>query len=109
MRPASPEPSVKGGDDPARLALALGVVSVLLWPLSYAWLPAAGRNPDWILILVPVAELGALGCAIAAIWLGLRARRSGLASRGAIWGPRLGGLTLVLIVGGFVVASALYR
>jgi hypothetical protein len=93
----------------ARLALGLGVVSLLLWPLSFAWLPAAGRNPDWILIIVPAAELGAVGCAIAAIWLGLRARRSGLASRGATWGPRLGGLALVLVVMGNVVASALYR
>jgi hypothetical protein len=94
--------------DPARLSLGLGVASLLLWPLSYAWVPNAGRNPGWILVLVPVAEMAAVACAIAAIGLGVRARRSGLRSRGATWGARLGGLTLVLIVVGFVIGMALY-
>lgn len=61
----------------ARLALWLAVIALLLWPLSYAWVPLAGRNPDWILVLVPVAEIGSLLLAISAIWIGARARRIG--------------------------------
>jgi hypothetical protein len=63
--------------DPARRSLILGVLALALWPLSYAWVPWAGRNPDWILIVVPLAELGALACGVAALVTGLRARRSG--------------------------------
>jgi len=62
-----------------------------------------------MLILVPIAELGAVACAIAAIWLGHRARRPGATSLGATWGPRLGGLTLALVLAGNVMASLLVR
>lgn len=92
----------------ARLAFGLGVLSILLWPLSYAWLPSPGRNPAWVLVLVPVAESTAVGCAIAAIWLGLRARRSGPPSRAATWAPRLGAATLGLVILGFALLSMLY-
>lgn len=95
--------------DSAQLALGLGIVSLVLWPFSYAWVLDAERNPDWILVLLQIAEWGAIACAIAAIWLGLRARRSGSRSRGAVWAPRIGAATVALVVVPFIVASALYR
>ena len=93
----------------ARLALFLGVVGLLVWPLSYAWIPSAGKNPAWIGVIVPVAEWGAIACAIAAIWLGVRARGAGVTSLGAIWAPRIGGLTLGLMATAFLAWSLVYR
>ena len=94
----------------ARLALFVGAVGLLVWPLSYAWIPNAGHNPGWIGVLVPVAEFGAIACAIGAIWLGTRSRRSGVTSLAARWAPRVGWLTLaVMAVTAFVIAPALYR
>lgn len=81
-----------------------------MWPLSYAWIPNAGKNPDWIGVVVPLAEWGAIGCAIAAIWLGTRSRRTELTSIGTVWAPRIGWLTLGLIaVAAFVIVPLLYR
>jgi hypothetical protein len=94
----------------ARLALCLAVVGLLVWPLSYAWIPNAGNNPPWIGVLVPLAEWGAVACAIAAIWLGTRSRRAGLTSSPATWAPRIGWLTLGLMaIAAFLVFPALYR
>jgi hypothetical protein len=94
----------------ARLALFIGVVGLLVWPLSYAWIPNAGHNPGWIGVLVPVAELGAITCALGAIWLGTRSRRAGVTSMAARWAPRVGWLTLgVMAITAFVIAPALYR
>lgn len=92
-----------------RLALVLGVVGLLAWPFSYAWIPSAGSNPDWVGIVVPAAEWGAITCAIAAIWLGTRARRTWPLAFGAIWAPRVGGLTLGLMAITFLVVAATYR
>lgn len=93
-----------------RLGLFLGVVGFLVWPLSYAWIPSAGHNPDWIGWVVPIAELGAIACAISAIWLGIRSRRAGVTSLAATWAPRVGWLTLgLMIISALVIAPALYR
>ncbi len=93
----------------ARAALALGIVGLVVWPLSYAWIPSAGSNAAWIGVMVPIAEWGAIGCAVAAIWLGIRARRSEVASPGATWAPRIGWLTLGLMAISFLVVASLYR
>lgn len=94
----------------ARLALVLGIVGLLAWPFSYAWVPNAGHNPAWVGWLVPIAEWGAVACAIGAIWLGRRARRDGVSSLAATWAPRIGWLTLGLMAfSAFVVFPALYR
>jgi hypothetical protein len=78
--------------------------------LSYAWIPTAGNNPDWIGVLVPVAEWGAIACAISAIWLGTRSRRAGETSLAAIWAPRVGWLTVALMaITAFLIAPLLYR
>ena len=37
----------------------MAILALAVWPLSYAWIPAAGHNPDWILTLVPLAEIAA--------------------------------------------------
>lgn len=92
-----------------RRALILGVIGLLVWPLSYAWIPTAGKNPGWIGVVVPVAEWGAISCAIAAIWFGIQARRASPRAPGAVWAPRLGWLTLGLMTMTFLVAAATYR
>jgi hypothetical protein len=94
----------------ARIGLSLGVVGLLVWPLSYVWIPNAGHNPDWIGWVVPMAEWGAIACAIAAIWLGLRSRRAGVISLATIWAPRVGWLTLGLMaIAAFLIFPVLYR
>jgi hypothetical protein len=95
---------------PDRFALALGIVALFAWPLSYAWVPTAGHNPDWIDWVVPLAEWGAIACAVGAIWLGLRSRRAGMRSLAATWAPRVGLLTLGLMaISAFLVFPAFYR
>ena len=94
----------------ARFGLSVGVIGLLVWPLSYAWIPNAGHNPDWIGWVVPIAEWGAIACAIAAIWLGLRSMRAGDVSLAATWAPRVGWLTVTLMaITAFLIAPALYR
>jgi hypothetical protein len=94
----------------ARVGFALGLIGLLAWPLSYAWIPSAGHNPDWIRVVVPLAEWGAIACAVTAIVLGRNARRAGVTSIAATLAPRLGWLTLGLMaIAAFVVAPILYR
>ncbi len=102
----------RGSDTVQRdvLALFLGVVGLLVWPLSYAWIPNAGHNPAWIGWVVPIAEWGAVACSIAAILIGTRARRIGPISLAAVWAPRVGWLTLGLMaISAFLIGPALYR
>ena len=94
----------------ANVGLLLGVIGLFAWPLSYAWIPNAGSNPDWIGVVVPLAEWGAIACALGAIWLGTRSRRGELTSLAAIWAPRIGWLTLGLMaVAAFVILPLLFR
>ena len=93
----------------SRVALTLGIIGLVVSPLSYAWIPSAGSNPAWIAVMVPIAEWGASGCAVAAIWLGIGARRAEEASAGATWAPRLGCLTLGLMAVLFLVVALRYR
>ena len=93
----------------ANLGLGLGLLSFVLWPFAYIWLLAPGNDPDWFRVLIPVAEWGALICAVAAIWFGVGARRAGLVSRGATWAPRLGLATIGLYVFAFVAVALTYR
>ena len=101
---------ILGGVQLARVGFALGLIGLLAWPLSYAWIPSAGHNPDWIGVVVPLAEWGAIACAVTAIVLGRSARRAGVTSIAATLAPRLGWLTLGLMaIAAFVVAPVLYR
>ncbi len=96
-------------DRRARLVLPIAVVALVLWPLSYAWIPAAGHNPPWVGILVPLAEIGAIVLAIAAIWLGSLVTRDEGGTRASERGARLGMLVVCLVVGGNLLGQALVR
>lgn len=91
----------------ARRARRAGIAALLLWPLSYAWVPLAERNPDWVFVLVPLAEIGAVVLGVAAIWSGVLARRVEGDSSAARWGIGLGAAALTLVVAGNVVGAVL--
>ncbi|HSO28628.1 MAG TPA: hypothetical protein VLS28_01880 [Candidatus Sulfomarinibacteraceae bacterium] len=90
-----------------RWSTGLAVIALLLWPLSYAWVPMAGRNPGFIMVLVPIAEIGSLVLASAAVILAYRARRLGRPGRSRSLGLWLGSLVIVLVIGGSLVAFQL--
>ena len=90
-----------------RWSVLLAVMALLLWPLSYAWVPMAGRNPGFIMVLVPIAEIGSLLLASAAVILAHRARRRGRAGRSGSFGLWLGVLVIVLVIGGSLVGVLL--
>lgn len=87
----------------------MAIFALLLWPLSYIWIPAAGHNPDWVLVLVPLVEITAILLAIAAIWLDVLVKRDGEATTASDRGGRLGMLVVVLVVGGNLLGQALTR
>jgi hypothetical protein len=87
----------------------MAILALAVWPLSYAWIPAAGHNPAWILTLVPLAEIAAILLAIAAIWLDVLVKRDGEATTASERGGRLGMLVVILVVGGNLLGQALFR
>ena len=87
----------------------MAILALAVWPLSFAWIPAAGSNPDWMLTLVPLAEIAAILLAIAAIWLDVLVKRDGEATTASDRGGRLGMLVVVLVVGGNLLGQALVR
>ena len=96
-------------DTRARWVLPLAVLALVLWPLSFAWIPAAGHNPAWILALVPLAEIAAILLAIAAIWLGTFVARDQHNTSSSDLGVRLGMLVVILVVGGNLLGQAFLR
>ena len=102
MEPVDSQPSRS-----ARWALPIAVLALLLWPLSFAWVPAAGHNPAWVLILVPVAEIAAMILAIVAYRLGTLAARSGRNTPSSDRGIRLGVLVATLVIGSNLLGQAL--
>ena len=84
-----------------------GIAALLLWPLSYAWIPLAERSPDWVFVLVSLAEIGAVVLGVAAIWSGVQARRREGDPSAARWGIGLGALALTLVVAGNVLGVVL--
>jgi hypothetical protein len=87
----------------------MAIVALILWPLSFAWIPAAGSNPDWVLTLVPLAEIAAILLAIAAIWLGVLVKRDGEDTTASERGGRLAMVVVLLVVGGNLLGQALVR
>lgn len=83
------------------------MIAFLLWPLSYAWVPMAGRNPAFVMILVPIAEIGSLLLASAAVILAYRARRGGRPGRSSSVGLWLGIIVIVLVIGGSLLGILL--
>jgi hypothetical protein len=108
-RSTPPVPPELGLERLARRAKTAAITAWVLWPLSYAWIPLAGRNPAWLLLVVPLAEIGAVAFASAAVWGGIRARRQGTTSRDAQWAIGLGVLGLLIVIGGNLFAVALIR
>lgn len=92
-----------------RWVLPLAILGLAVWPLSWAWLPAAGHNPDWVIALVPIAEMSASVLAVAAIWLGTRAAGAERHTRSSDLGLRLGMVVVVLVIGGNLLGEALFR
>jgi len=97
------EPPSRG----ARWTFPIAVLALLLWPLSFAWVPAAGQNPDWVLRLVPLAEIASMVLAIVAVRLGTLAARTGRNTVSSDRGLRLGVLVAVLVIGGNLVGQGL--
>lgn len=91
----------------AHRARRAGIAALLLWPLSYAWIPLAERTPAWVFVLVPLAEVSAVVLGIAAVWGGLRSRRREGGSRAAWWAIGLGALSVTLVIAANVVGLAL--
>jgi len=87
----------------------MAILALAVWPLSYAWIPAAGHNPAWISTLVPLAEIAAILLAIAAIWLGVLVKRDGEETTASERGGRLGMAVVLLVVGGNLIGQALVR
>jgi hypothetical protein len=101
------EPQTDQAQQQGRWSAGLAVVALLLWPLSYAWVPMAGRNPGFVMVLVPIAEIGSLLLASAAVILAYRARRRGRPGRSGSLGLWLGILVIVLVIGGSLLGILL--
>ena len=93
----------------ANVGLGLGLFSFVLWPFAYVWLLAPCNNPDWFGVMIPVAEWGALICALAAIWLGRRRTQSRTGIARCDMDPRLGLATIGLYAITFLAVAATYR
>ena len=96
-------------DSRARWVLPFAVLALVLWPISFAWIPAAGNDREWVLSLVPLAEIAAILLAIAAIWLGTFVARDQQNTRSSDLGVRLGMVVVILVVGGNLLGQALVR
>lgn len=91
----------------ARRARQASIAALLLWPLSYAWIPLAERSPGWVFALVPFAEISAVVLGITAVWGGVRSRSREGDSHTARWAIALGALAVTLVTAGNVVGLAL--
>ena len=93
----------------AGLTLPIAVLGLLVWPLSFAWVPAAGHNPEWVRLLVLIAEIGAVVLSIVAVWLGTLAARADRNTPSSDRGIRLGVLVVALVIGSNLLGQALLR
>jgi uncharacterized YccA/Bax inhibitor family protein len=93
----------------ARRARRAGIAALLLWPMSYAWIPLAERSPGWVFVLVPLAEIGAIVLGIMAVWGGVQSKSRDGESPTARWAIALGALAVTLVIAGNVVGLALLR
>jgi uncharacterized YccA/Bax inhibitor family protein len=91
----------------ARRARQAGIAALLLWPLSYAWIPLAERSPGWVFVLVPLAEVSAVVLGVAAVWGGVRSMSREGDSQAARWAIALGALSVTLVIAANVVGLAL--
>lgn len=103
------EPDTAGSGRIAGLTLPIAVMGLLMWPLSFAWVPAAGNNPEWVRLLVPIAEICAMVLAVVAVWLGTLAARADRNTPSSDRGIRLGVLVVALVIGSNLLGQALLR
>jgi len=87
----------------------MAILALILWPLSFIWIPSAGRNPDSVLSLVLLIEIAAILLAVAAIWLGVLVTRDGENTRTSDRGGRLAMLVVVLVIAGNLLGQAFDR
>ena len=87
----------------------MAILALIVWPLSFIWVPTAGHNPDSVLSLVLLIEIAAILLAVAAIWLGVLVTRDGENTPSSDRGGRLGMLVVVLVVAGNLLGQALLR
>jgi hypothetical protein len=83
------------------------MAALLLWPLSYAWIPLAERSPGWVFVLVPIAEISAVVLGITAVWGGVQSRSREGDPQTARWAMALGALAVTLVLAGNLVGLAL--
>jgi len=91
----------------ARRARRAGIAALLLWPLSYAWIPLAERSPGWVFLFVPLAEISAVVLGITAVWGGVQSRSREGESQTARWAITFGALAVTLVIAGNVVGLVL--
>jgi hypothetical protein len=87
----------------------MAILALIVWPLSFVWVPSAGHNPDSVLSFVLLVEIAAILLAVAAIWLGVLVTRDGEDTPSSDRGGRLGMLVVVLVVAGNLLGQALGR
>jgi len=93
----------------ARWALPIAILGLLVWPLTFAWVPSAGHNPEWVRPFVLLAEIGAMILAMAAVWLGTLAARADRNTPSSDLGIRLGVVVVALVIGSNLLGQALLR
>ena len=96
-------------DRRARLVLPMAILALIVWPLSFIWIPTAGHDPGSVRTLVLLVEIAAILLALAAIWLGILVTRDGENTPASDRGGRLGMLVVVLVVAGNLLGQALLR
>ena len=87
----------------------MAILALIVWPLSFIWIPAAGNNPDSVLTFVLLIEIAAILLAVAAIWLGVLVTRDGENTPSSDRGGRLAMVVVVLVVAGNLLGQALLR
>ena len=87
----------------------MAVLALIVWPLSFIWVPAAGHNSDSVRTLVLLVEIAAILLALAAMWLGILVTRDGENTPSSDRGGRLAMVVVVLVVAGNLLGQALVR
>jgi heme A synthase len=87
----------------------MAILALIVWPLSFVWVPNAGHNPDAVRSFVLLIEIAAILLAVAAIWLGTLVTRDGENTPASDRGGRLAMLVVVLVVAGNLLGQALLR
>ena len=102
-----PEDSQSHG--PARWALPVAVFALLVWPLSFVWIPAPGRDRESVYYGVLILEVCVVVLALVAVWLGTLAARADRNTTSSDRAIRLGVIVVALVIGGNLFRQAVFR